>query len=342
MPVASSAHARLPAGRRSRARRCGTLSSQARSYDGEVRLRISSFNSVIASAALFANIVSCGEAFSRLEGQEADAGRDGAAGTPMTGGAGARGGSGGHTVGGSGGSAGSGRAGADAGASAGKGGSGGGSGATGSGGSAGSGGSSGRGGAGGSSGRGGSSGSVDAGGSSGQTDASRRDAEDVADASGRDAADASAGSGGTGGSDRSDARADISEGGMDAGSSETGGSDRSDVQTDTSDGGVDAGMTPCSSWPPTDCAFCCTMRYPEGVREYQQRMYSCACVDCYPQCGDSLCNSNAADPSVPCLTCIRQRIDSANCAPGRVSCAGNPVCSEYMSCADACFPGPAQ
>jgi hypothetical protein len=301
-------------------------------------VRISSLNCVAAGAAFWVNILSCGGAFTSLEQTDTDAGGDGGGGNQTTAGAagsaGTSGRSGSNTAGGSGGTGG--RAGADAGAPPGKGGSAGGSGSGGKGGSSGQGG-----GSGGSSGRAGSAGAIDAGGaagSSGQADASRRDGDATGDAFGPDRADGSAGSSG---SVSSDARTDISEGGIDSGSGDAGGSVDSDARTDISEGGMDTGPI-CSSPPPSDCAFCCTMAHPTGVREYQQRMYGCACSDCYPQCAMTLCDSNTPDPSVPCLTCIRQRSETGNCAPGRESCAQNVACAGYMSCAHACFPAAAQ
>jgi hypothetical protein len=280
-------------------------------------------------AALCANVFSCGGAFSSLESPDIDAGPDGG-GNPReagaTGGAGRGGSSGGNAAGGSGGGGVGGRGGADGGSSAGRGG------------LAGDGGSAGKGGA---SGRGASAGAVDAGGaagSSGQADAGRRDGEDVRDAFGRDGADGSAGAGGMAGSDgsagsggmagsvRADARIDTSE--------------DADARTDSSEGDADSGGPPCSSYPPSDCAFCCTTTQPAGVREYQQRMYGCACSDCYMQCAVTLCDTNTADPSLACLSCIRQRLDTT-CSGGRDSCAQNVACNGYMTCAHACFPAAA-
>jgi hypothetical protein len=311
----------------------GSVRHQARSYDDEDRVRISSLSCVAVSAALCAHIFSCGGVFELLEAPDVDAG-SGGAGNPMEAGAagraGASGSSGGNSGGGGSGRAGAGGgAGADGGASAGRGGSagasgsggiGGASGRGGTGGSVDGGGAAGKSGQAGASGRGGTGGSVDSGGaagSSGQADASRSDGPSVSDAFGRDGSDASVESDGISGTDSPDARPDSSE------------------------ADADSGMIPCANSPPTDCAFCCTMRHPEGVRQYQQIMYGCACSDCYPQCAMSLCDTNTADPSVACLTCIRQRIDGANCAPGRDSCAQNAACGEYMSCAHACLPAPA-
>jgi len=284
---------------------------------------MSSLNYVVVSAALCGHISSCGGAFSSIGEPDVDAGSGGSGGNPTEAGAadraGAGGRSGGTTAGGAGGGGAGGRAGAGGGGSAGKGGFAGDSGSAGKGGSSGRGGSGGAvdaGGAGGVSGRGGSGGAVDAGGaagSAGQADASRRDG-DSGDAFGRDGADVSAESGGTGGSDGGD------------------------VRTDSSGTVDDSSTPPCSSYPPSDCAFCCTIAHPQGVRDYQQIMYGCACSECYPQCAMTLCDTNTPDPSVPCLTCLRQRVDTATCAGSRDACAQNVACNGYMSCAHACFP----
>jgi hypothetical protein len=105
-------------------------------------------------------------------------------------------------------------------------------------------------------------------------------------------------------------------------------------------GGAGGGLS-CSG---DKCSACCDVLYPTvggptmtGSRIFSGQFYGCACSTCYPDCADSLCNSQDPHPSLTCLKCLYGELMNGACSTSWANCLENKVCSNFGKCAFGCL-----
>jgi hypothetical protein len=104
----------------------------------------------------------------------------------------------------------------------------------------------------------------------------------------------------------------------------------------TSTGGS-GGTSACSD---ATCTACCDEKHPGGRTEFALNMYECACYaeTCYALCGESLCNNSTPDPSLDCLQCMYQLLETNDvCFKDWSECSASEPCHGYGDCAFSCF-----
>jgi hypothetical protein len=95
-----------------------------------------------------------------------------------------------------------------------------------------------------------------------------------------------------------------------------------------------------SPQPPGSCAEACGNQHPQGLQTYNRVSALCLCgvhTACTGSCYESVC-THEEEPSDACLPCVQTTLASDGCTrQGHFGlCLGDPECSAYIACLEAC------